>query len=38
MRLLERNPENRIGYEYGAKEIKAHNFFANVDWDDVYDK
>ena len=38
LRLLERVPENRLGYEYGAKEIKAHPFFANIDWDEIYEK
>jgi serine/threonine protein kinase len=37
-RLLERDPENRLGYDYGAKEVKAHPFFSDINWDDVYDK
>lgn len=30
-RLLDRNPERRLGAN-GAAEIKAHHFFANIDW------
>ena len=30
-RLLDRNPERRLGAN-GASEIKAHHFFANIDW------
>jgi serine/threonine protein kinase len=37
-RLLERNPENRLGYEFGAREIKGHPFFSNIEWDEVYEK
>ena len=30
-KLLDRNPERRLGAN-GAAEIKAHHFFANIDW------
>jgi serum/glucocorticoid-regulated kinase 2 len=30
-KLLDRNPERRLGAS-GASEIKAHHFFANIDW------
>jgi serum/glucocorticoid-regulated kinase 2 len=30
-KLLDRNPERRLGAA-GASEIKAHHFFANIDW------
>ncbi|KAL4897830.1 kinase-like domain-containing protein [Aspergillus ambiguus] len=30
-RLLDRNPERRLGAN-GAAEIKSHHFFANIDW------
>jgi len=30
-RLLDRNPDRRLGAN-GAAEIKAHHFFANIDW------
>lgn len=30
-RLLDRNPQNRLGAN-GAAEIKSHHFFANIDW------
>jgi len=31
--LLERNPKNRLGTETDAAEVKAHPFFASIDWD-----
>lgn len=30
-KLLDRNPERRLGAN-GSAEIKAHHFFANIDW------
>nr|AML77889.1 putative LOV domain-containing protein [Cosmarium granatum] len=30
--LLERDPEKRLGGKKGAAEIRAHPFFADVDW------
>jgi serum/glucocorticoid-regulated kinase 2 len=30
-KLLDRNPDRRLGAN-GAAEIKAHHFFANIDW------
>nr|AML77171.1 putative LOV domain-containing protein [Sphaerozosma laeve] len=30
--LLERDPEKRLGSKKGAAEIKAHPFFADIDW------
>ena len=38
-KLLDRNPKARLGAgDEDAKEIKKHPFFANVDWNDVYNK
>lgn len=34
-RLLERSPENRLGAADGAREIKAHRFFKDIDWEQV---
>ena len=34
--LLERDPTKRLGAG-GAEEIKCHEFFRGVDWDDVLD-
>ena len=31
-RLLEINPENRLGVNHGIKEIKDHAFFSDIDW------
>jgi len=31
--LLNRNPKHRLGANRGASELKAHPFFADVDWD-----
>lgn len=32
MQLLERDPEKRLGSDGGASAIKAHPFFAPIDW------
>ncbi|KAM0522406.1 hypothetical protein ACHAPE_001996 [Trichoderma viride] len=32
MRLLEREPDHRLGAKGGASEVKKHPFFAGVDW------
>lgn len=32
-KLLERDPEKRLGFEYGADEVKAHPYFEGIDWD-----
>jgi serine/threonine protein kinase len=38
-KLLERDPKKRLGSgPTEAEEIKAHPFFAGVNWDDVYNK
>ncbi len=34
---MSRNPKKRLGYN-GAEEIKNHEFFKNINWQDVYDK
>ena len=39
LQLLKRNPANRLGSGVGdAKEIKKHPFFAEINWDDVYNR
>ena len=30
--LLNRNPQIRLGYN-GVEEIKAHQYFSNIDWE-----
>ena len=36
LNLLNRNPKKRLGAgDEDAKEIQAHKFFADVDWDAV---
>jgi len=37
-RLLEPDPGKRLGSKGGAEEVKAHPFFAGVDWDNVHQK
>ncbi|KAL7817791.1 kinase-like domain-containing protein [Trichoderma gracile] len=32
-RLLDREPDSRLGAKGGASEVKGHPFFADVDWD-----
>ncbi|GAA5883482.1 hypothetical protein JCM3774_003598 [Rhodotorula dairenensis] len=32
LKLLERDPEKRLGAKGGAAEIQAHPFFASIDW------
>ena len=36
-RLLDRDPQRRLGAN-GASEIKAHDFFSNIDWCKVLQK
>lgn len=33
--LLQKSPETRLGFNNGATEIKAHPWFASINWDDV---
>lgn len=37
-RLLIRNPLERFGAHDGFNEVKNHQWFADVNWDDVYNK
>jgi len=32
-KLLKKNPEERLGYKGGEKELKEHSFFTGIDWD-----
>ncbi|KWU42216.1 kinase-like protein, partial [Rhodotorula sp. JG-1b] len=32
LKLLERDPEKRLGAQRGAVELKCHPFFASIDW------
>ena len=36
--LLDKNPLRRLGSKTGADEIKAHPYFEDVNWDDVFNK
>ena len=37
-RCLKKNIEMRIGYHFGIKELKAHNWFNDLDWNKLYNK
>ena len=37
-RCLRKNVEMRIGYHFGIKELKAHNWFNDLDWKKLYNK
>ena len=37
-KLLEKNPKKRLGAKKGIQEIKAHPFFANVNFDAILNK
>ena len=37
-RCLKRNVANRLGYQLGVKELKAHPWFAKYDWLNLYNK
>ena len=36
--LLKKEPEERLGYKNDVEEIKAHEYFKDINWDDVYDR
>ena len=33
-KLLNKNPEERLG-KNGAKEVKEHKWFSNINWEDL---
>ena len=37
-KLLDKNPENRLGNNNGADEIKAHPWFKSINWSNVAKK
>lgn len=37
-RLLERDPAKRLGAQGDVEEVKAHDFFSDVNWNTVYKK
>jgi serine/threonine protein kinase len=37
-RLLDRNPDTRIGSNGGAEEVRQHQWLTGVDWEKVYSK
>ncbi len=37
-KFLAKNPEERLGHENGAQELKSHPFFKSINWSDVYKK
>jgi len=38
LKLLERNPSKRLGAKKDADEVRAHPWFKNINWNDVYRK
>jgi serine/threonine protein kinase len=38
LKLLEKQPENRLGYHNDAADIKEHQFFEKINWDDIVGK
>lgn len=38
VKLLQKDPEKRLGTHEGAAEIKKHSWFRDVNWDDVYNR
>lgn len=36
LRLLEKEPEKRLGFFYGSRHIKSHAFFRGVNWDSIH--
>lgn len=37
-KLLSQNPEKRLGFVEDAESVKQHQWFAGVDWEEVYQK
>ena len=37
-RILHRDPFQRLGAKKGAEEIKRHDFFIGIDWDQIYNR
>lgn len=37
-RLMDRNPETRLGAGFGARDLQRHAFFLGIDWQKVYNK
>ena len=36
--MLNKNPLQRLGSRRGAEEIKEHPYFADVNWDDIFNR
>ncbi|GLJ43960.1 hypothetical protein SUGI_0916430 [Cryptomeria japonica] len=36
LRLLEKNPQKRMGFCNGASEVKSHEFFTGLQWDSIH--
>lgn len=37
LKLLEKNPQKRLGFSHGADEIKRHLFFTGLQWGSIHD-
>ena len=38
LKLLAKNPKQRLGSSKDVEELKAHPFFSGINWDDVLNK
>ena len=37
-KMLDKNPKNRIGIENDKSDLKNHEFFSDINWDDIMNK
>jgi len=35
---MDRKPNKRLGHKNDVEDIKAHPFFKDINWDDVYNR
>ena len=35
---MNKNPLKRLGSKHGAEELKAHDYFRDIDWNIVYER
>ncbi len=37
-KLLAQNPDKRLGFENDAESIKEHEWFKDINWEEVYER